>query len=220
MAPPSRRATSGCAPGSEGSVRLHIHNAGAVPEAVRASFFEKYATSGNIGMLDIVAMLEWVRDNISNFGGDPTLIIAPGNAALVRFDLTSIPAGTTVAKVYLRVFAGKLTTPGTLSFALVTSPWSETGVTLIAQPTVGTAFASSPVSVANSFVLVDVTAQAQNWLANPATNFGVEIAGIGPTVVALDSKENPATSHPYYWAPFILVGDSDNSFLATFGTSR
>lgn len=32
---------------------------------------EKYATSGNIGMLDIVAMLEWVRDNISNFGGDP-----------------------------------------------------------------------------------------------------------------------------------------------------
>ena len=32
---------------------------------------EKYAASGNIGMLDIVAMLEWVRDNISNFGGDP-----------------------------------------------------------------------------------------------------------------------------------------------------
>ena len=32
---------------------------------------EKYATSGNTGMLDIVAMLEWVRDNISNFGGDP-----------------------------------------------------------------------------------------------------------------------------------------------------
>jgi para-nitrobenzyl esterase len=32
---------------------------------------EKYATSGNIGMLDIVAMLEWVCDNISNFGGDP-----------------------------------------------------------------------------------------------------------------------------------------------------
>ena len=33
-------------------------------------------------------------------------------------------------------------------------------------------------------------------------------------------RQNPTTSHPYYWAPFILVGDSDNSFLATFGTSR
>lgn len=30
-----------------------------------------YANSANAGMLDIVAALEWVRDNISNFGGDP-----------------------------------------------------------------------------------------------------------------------------------------------------
>ena len=32
---------------------------------------ERYASSGNVGMLDIVAVLEWVRDNIANFGGDP-----------------------------------------------------------------------------------------------------------------------------------------------------
>ena len=31
----------------------------------------KYKYSGNVGMLDIVAALEWVRDNISHFGGDP-----------------------------------------------------------------------------------------------------------------------------------------------------
>src|SRR5579863_592070 len=32
---------------------------------------DKYADSGNAGMLDIVAVLEWVRDNIGHFGGNP-----------------------------------------------------------------------------------------------------------------------------------------------------
>lgn len=32
---------------------------------------EKYMASGNVGMLDLVHALEWVRDNAENFGGDP-----------------------------------------------------------------------------------------------------------------------------------------------------
>jgi para-nitrobenzyl esterase len=32
---------------------------------------EPFASSANVGMLDIVAVLEWVRDNITTFGGDP-----------------------------------------------------------------------------------------------------------------------------------------------------
>jgi para-nitrobenzyl esterase len=32
---------------------------------------EEFASAGNAGMLDIVAALEWVRDNIEKFGGNP-----------------------------------------------------------------------------------------------------------------------------------------------------
>src|SRR5690606_36559822 len=39
---------------------------------------EEYAGSGNAGMLDIVAALEWIRDNIANFGGDPSKVMVFG----------------------------------------------------------------------------------------------------------------------------------------------
>jgi len=32
---------------------------------------EEFASSANVGMIDLVAVLEWVRDNITTFGGDP-----------------------------------------------------------------------------------------------------------------------------------------------------
>lgn len=55
---------------------------------------EKYKHSGNVGMLDIIASLEWIRDNISNFGGDPdnvTIMGQSGGGAKVSI-LASMPA--------------------------------------------------------------------------------------------------------------------------------
>jgi para-nitrobenzyl esterase len=39
-----------------------------------------FAFSGGAGMLDIVAALEWVRDNIDRFGGDPNLVTIFGQS--------------------------------------------------------------------------------------------------------------------------------------------
>jgi para-nitrobenzyl esterase len=41
---------------------------------------EKYAISGNVGALDMVAALEWVNRNISNFGGDPGNVTIMGQS--------------------------------------------------------------------------------------------------------------------------------------------
>lgn len=40
----------------------------------------KFADSGNVGALDMVAALEWVRDNIANFGGDPGNVTIMGQS--------------------------------------------------------------------------------------------------------------------------------------------
>ena len=45
-----------------------------------SAYGAKYAHSGNLGMIDIVKALEWVRDNISNFGGDPSNVTIFGQS--------------------------------------------------------------------------------------------------------------------------------------------
>jgi para-nitrobenzyl esterase len=50
---------------------LHLADLGAPPEFARA---------GVAGVMDLVASLEWVRDNIENFGGDPNSVMIFGQS--------------------------------------------------------------------------------------------------------------------------------------------
>jgi len=40
----------------------------------------EFADSGNVGQLDLILMLEWVRDNIAEFGGDPSRVMIFGQS--------------------------------------------------------------------------------------------------------------------------------------------
>jgi para-nitrobenzyl esterase len=54
---------------------------------------DKYAHSGNVGALDMIAALKWVNENITNFGGDPgnvTIMGQSGGGAKVCV-LTAMP---------------------------------------------------------------------------------------------------------------------------------
>jgi para-nitrobenzyl esterase len=59
-----------------------------------SAFGNQYADSANVGMLDVVAALEWVNKNIRNFGGDPknvTIVGESGGGGKVG-TLMSMPA--------------------------------------------------------------------------------------------------------------------------------
>jgi len=45
-----------------------------------SAYGAKYAHSGNVGMMDIVKALQWVRDNIAQFGGDPANVTIFGQS--------------------------------------------------------------------------------------------------------------------------------------------
>ena len=45
-----------------------------------SAYGEKYKNSANVGIMDLVASLEWIRDNIEEFGGDPNNVTIFGES--------------------------------------------------------------------------------------------------------------------------------------------
>lgn len=139
----------------------------------------------------------------TNFGALPTLNVGGGNTALLRFDLAGLPAGTLPSKVVkasLVLFANRVGVPGALEVQTVNSAWSEGTLTAATAPATSGAGSGPvlPVTAAGQYLSVDVTAQVQQWVANPGANFGLALApalSAPGTVVFLDSKENTATGH-------------------------
>lgn len=56
------------------------HRLGPLGYASLARLSEGFEDSGNLGQLDLVLALEWVRDNIAGFGGDPGCVTVVGQS--------------------------------------------------------------------------------------------------------------------------------------------
>ncbi len=56
------------------------HRLGALGFLDLGEFAPEFAQSGVVGLMDLVAALEWLRDNIENFGGDPGRVLIFGQS--------------------------------------------------------------------------------------------------------------------------------------------
>ncbi len=142
----------------------------------------------------------------TRYGTQPILSVrgAPGGAALKRsflkFDLSTLPAGTTganVQKATLKLYVNKLTASGSFDIAKVTADWNETTVTDQTAPSVeGVVATGVGINQAKAFVTVDLTNLVIDWLNGAVPNYGIAILpNTEGTIVDFDSKESGTTSH-------------------------
>ena len=134
----------------------------------------------------------------ANSGAISNLDVGGGYTTLLQFDLSLLPAGTTasqVSRAVLRLFVNRVTTPGLVTYAAVTSSWGEYSVTYATEPSIGSPSGVVNVSQAGEFVAIDVTSLVQGWVVSPAANNGLALSA-GTALAQFDSKENDQTSHP------------------------
>jgi hypothetical protein len=139
----------------------------------------------------------------NNFGALTTLNVGSGSMALLRFDLSTLPAGITSAKVIkanLVLYINRIGAPGAVEVQTIDNAWTEATVTAATAPVTSGPGSGLvvPVSSAGQFLALDVTNQVKGWIMNPASNSGFAVAPAlsdPGTVVFFDSKENTATGH-------------------------
>ncbi|MBK7928194.1 MAG: collagen-like protein [Bryobacterales bacterium] len=133
----------------------------------------------------------------ANFGALPQLQADPTSRALLKFDLSSLPASLNAASLVrasLNLYASRVITPGGVTILGNSSPWQEAAVTNNTQPGGAGTLTSFDASEAGKFYTIDVTSAVASWLATPEFSaYGISL--VSPGAIFIDSKKNTATSH-------------------------
>ncbi|HYQ58596.1 MAG TPA: carboxylesterase family protein [Draconibacterium sp.] len=165
----------------------------------------KYSESVNLGMRDIVAALQWIQDNIENFGGDPNSVTIDGQSGggMKVSTLMAMPAA-----------AGKL-----FHKAIVQSGAINTLTSGEDSKAFGLAFAAAlGVNARNAETLNDFTYEelvaAERLASSVLRASGSRASGGAPSIDGKYITQNPFDPTPAEFAKDIpmLIGSNLNEF--------
>lgn len=141
-----------------------------------------YAGSGNMGMLDIVAGLEWVNKNIASFGGDPSNVMIFGESG----------GGAKTSCLYAM--------PSAAPYFNKTSIESGPGVRMTPRDTA---------AQTTAMVLKELGIDAKNWkklLDIPAAdllNLQQKLPSLAPRIKSTNKKKGIMESSPGSFSPVV-----------------
>ncbi len=166
-----------------------------------------------------------------NFGAGRTMILRTGQSAFMKFDLSTLPAGTLgagISKATLKVWVDRVVKAGAYDVFPVAAPWTEGTLKASALPALGAAEYTGinlPLASARKYLTVDLTDLVKDWVDGTLPNHGIALAPSVPSPVFafLSSKEDVATGHlpeleitlaPTVAVPFSTVGSSASSGIS------
>lgn len=136
-----------------------------------------------------------------NYGSNTSLDVAAASTTYLRFSFAGLPPGTgssNISGATAVLYVDTVTKPGTMDVYALDGPWTESTITHSNVPPLGPMILSAiPVST-QGYLSLDLTAQVQDWITSPTSNFGIALVPTAGSLLAIafDSKENVQTSHP------------------------
>ena len=137
-----------------------------------------------------------------NYGNHPLLRVGGNDESLLSFDLSSIPAGSTVDSATLRLYVNGSAGDGPVNIHAATAAWSEGTVTYQSfnQQFAGAISGVIQPQSAQALESADVAGLVTSWLTGAQQNLGILLEDAGKKKTIFVSSEGAAD-----YAPSLLV---------------